>query len=491
MILGDGKAAGDAAHPRDTLDGLFRRAGVRHADIIALADPPDRHTIDGVEARWFTFAEADRAVSAIANTLRQFDLPADAVVAYQLPNTVENVLTFLGILRAGMIAAPLPLLWRKADIVAALTQVGAKVVITTTRAEAYVAAETAMQAAADLFPVRFVCGFGERLPDGIVSLDPLLSAGNAVTVPALPRDGDAARHVAAITWEITARGPVPVARSHAELLAAKPPLTAGDAPPSLLSATPPTSFAGIALTLLPWLTQGGTLHLHHGFDPETFIMQTGERHCGTLVVPGPLLEPLSDAGFFSLPDIRQVVALWRAPDMLTGAAPWHESPALIDAACFGELGIVYTARRRGEAPSPLQSSAALRLSRNDDGVLALSGAMVATADLAPGASDDDRPRLDRRFGGVVATGYRCRFEPRDESVTVTAPPSDLVGIGGYRLTRSEIETTASLFGDATIAVLPNALTGQRLAGAAEDGETVRALLAEQGSHALITGAFGA
>jgi hypothetical protein len=132
----------------------------------------------------------------------------------------------------------------------------------------------------------------------------------------------------------------------------------------------------------------------------------------------------------------------------------------------------------------------LRLSRNDDGVLALSGAMLPSGDLAPATPADDMPRLDRRFGDVVATGYRCRFEPRDESVTVTAPPPDLVAIGGYRLARSEIETTASLFGDTTIAVLPNALTGQRLAGMAEDGETVAALLAEQGTHALMTGAFG-
>ena len=74
---------------------------------------------------------------------------------------------------------------------------------------------------------------------------------------------------------------------------------------------------------------------------------------------------------------------------------------------------------------------------------------------------------------------------------MTAPPPDLVGIGGYRLARSEIETTVSLFGaDATVAVLPNALPGQRLAGAADDPDTVRALLAEQGIHALLAAAFG-
>ncbi len=47
-----------------------------------------------------------------------------------MPNTVDSVLTLLGVLRAGLIAMPLPLLWRRADAVAALSRVGAKALIT-------------------------------------------------------------------------------------------------------------------------------------------------------------------------------------------------------------------------------------------------------------------------------------------------------------------------------------------------------------------------
>ena len=36
-------------------------------------------------------------------------LPTDSIVGIQLPNIVENILAILGVLRAGMIAAPLPL----------------------------------------------------------------------------------------------------------------------------------------------------------------------------------------------------------------------------------------------------------------------------------------------------------------------------------------------------------------------------------------------
>jgi non-ribosomal peptide synthetase component E (peptide arylation enzyme) len=56
---------------RLTLDDLFRRAGVRHADAIALADP----------VRNLTFTQADRAISAMAARLRAFGLATDTIVA--------------------------------------------------------------------------------------------------------------------------------------------------------------------------------------------------------------------------------------------------------------------------------------------------------------------------------------------------------------------------------------------------------------------------
>jgi acyl-CoA synthetase (AMP-forming)/AMP-acid ligase II len=40
-------------------------------------------------------------------------LPTDTVVAMQLANTADSMIALLGILRARLIAAPLPLLWRR------------------------------------------------------------------------------------------------------------------------------------------------------------------------------------------------------------------------------------------------------------------------------------------------------------------------------------------------------------------------------------------
>ena len=109
--------------------GARRCAAVRGVDAIALSDPPNRGDIIGGEPRTLTYAQADRAISAFAARLRQLGLQTDTVVALQLPNTIESVIGLLGVVRAGMIAAQLPLLWRKRDIVNALRPLGAKVLV--------------------------------------------------------------------------------------------------------------------------------------------------------------------------------------------------------------------------------------------------------------------------------------------------------------------------------------------------------------------------
>jgi acyl-CoA synthetase (AMP-forming)/AMP-acid ligase II len=134
VILGDAKTA---TRPADgtaaTIDAVLRGPAGRRPEAPALADPPNREAFTDGAPRWLTYAETDRIVSAIAARLRKLGLHADAVVAVQLPNTVEAVLTILGVLRAGMIAAPLPLLWRSADAVAALGRIGTKAIVTTSR----------------------------------------------------------------------------------------------------------------------------------------------------------------------------------------------------------------------------------------------------------------------------------------------------------------------------------------------------------------------
>src|SRR5262245_43282334 len=288
MIDGEGvRLAATAA----TLDDLFRRAGVRHPHTLTLADPPNRDAFVWGAPRKLSFAQADRAISACAARLRCLGLQTDSIVAMHLPNTVESIIAFLGVLRAGMVAVPLPLLWRKAEITSALGRVGAKAIVTCSRIGTDAQAEIAMQSAADLFSVRHVCGFGHGLPDGLVSLDDIFSSDGIVAVsPRIGRDTS----VAAITFNLDGAGFVPISRSHVELVAGGLEIVratgaAADAP--VLSTIPITSFAGIALTMMPWLLCGGALHLHHAFETEAFAAQCRERsprgpsYCQRLLFP--------------------------------------------------------------------------------------------------------------------------------------------------------------------------------------------------------------
>src|SRR5882724_5068944 len=266
--------AADAPAVKATLDELFRRALSRNPDGVALVDPADRAAFTDGPARRLTYTQADRAISALASRLREFGLPTDAVVAIQLPNIVESVIALLAVARAGLIAAPLPLLWRHADAAAALSRVAARALIGCQRVGDAVHGDLAMQIAMETFTIRFLCGFGENLPDGVVPVDAIFD-GRDEPRP-IDRPGEAADHLALITFDITADGIVPVARNHNEMLAAglAVHLEAGIAPDTVfLGALAPASFATLASTVMPWLLSGGTLVLHHPFAPQVFASQ--------------------------------------------------------------------------------------------------------------------------------------------------------------------------------------------------------------------------
>src|ERR1044071_2667113 len=112
-----------------------------------------------------------------------------------------------------------------------------------------------MQIAAEIFPMRFVCGFGLKLADGIVPFDDLFTDHKVASLPPVRRESNPAAHVAAVTWETTHEGLIPVGRSHMELIAGGlAALLEGrlEQQAVVLASCPMYSFAGLALSVLPW-----------------------------------------------------------------------------------------------------------------------------------------------------------------------------------------------------------------------------------------------
>src|SRR5437016_57806 len=107
--------------------------------------------------------------------------PFGAHLALRLPagNVVASAET-----GAAMILAPLPLLWRRAD---AFARVGAKALITCGRVGDFKYGQFGMRVAAEVFAIRYVCGFGANLPDGVVPFDDLFTADKLDPIPPLER----------------------------------------------------------------------------------------------------------------------------------------------------------------------------------------------------------------------------------------------------------------------------------------------------------------
>jgi AMP-binding enzyme len=506
----------DPPHPANTgvdatLDDLFRAALARRPDAIALIDPPNRASFTDGVARQLTYAQADRMIADIAGRLCQMNLHADAVVGLQIANTIEGVLTFMAVLRAELIAMPLPLLWRRADAVGAIRRAGASALIVSGRIGATDHFDLAVNAAAEAFTVRQVCGFGPP-PDGAVSLDDLFAAvdlGRPAAVAseraAAPGRGD---HLAAVTWDVTANGPVPVARSGAQLIAGGLAVLLECRLPQnavILSTIPPGSFGGISMSLLPWLVAGGTLALHHPFDCTTFAEQCRDLHCDAVVIPGPLVAPLAAAGYLSAQSgLKSVVAAWRAPEQLRRNPDWRDAAtSLIDVQLFGEIGLIAARRGPNGKPAPIPlgpvlaprgadgALAVAEVATTATGTLALRGPMVPQSAFPPGAERTALPHFKAAADGFVDTGCAAEVGRDPDSLVVSGPPPGLVSFGGYRFAVGELTGIINgLDRSGTLAVRPDALAGHRLAGTATNQEAIRMALRGIGANPLLVEAFG-
>jgi len=484
-----------------TLDGLFRRLLARQPDALALGDPLDKLRVTGQPPRQLTFAQADRAIAALSAHFVEAGLPANSVIAVQLPNTIEFVLTVLAAHRAGLVVALLPQLWRQAELTVALNRTGARAVVTMSRIDGVNHADLAMNAAVEAFSIRHVCGFGSDLPEGMASLDEVMANGSA-TIPAI-QDG---RRAAIISFDVTADGFRAVPRTHLNLIAAGLAIFLESGAPqgaAMLSAFSPSSFAGITSSLVLWLLSGGTLALHHPFDGDVLERQIGEQACDVLIAPAPLALRLAEAGMLSrAPALRHVIGLWRAPEQVASSPVWPgDGAALTDVYLFGEAGLFGARRADDGASVPIKpgpqsaprdaedASVTGEILLTPKGTLALRGPMIPVAAYAPPAPMSNsliaQPPLDH-----VDTGYAARLDRTTSTICITAPPSGIMAVGGYRFLAHDLQEWAKRLGQgALLTALPDRLSGHRLAGRAQDNARAREALLELGLNPLMSEAF--
>jgi hypothetical protein len=359
-----------------------------------------------------------------------------------------------------------------------------------------------MNAAAEAFSIRHVCGFGSDLPEGMSPLDQAMARPSNVA-RSIIQDG---RKAAIISFDVTSEGFRAVPRTHLSVIAGGLALSIeSDVPQgaSMMSAFAPSSFAGLSSSLAVWLLSGGTMVLHHPFDGEVLEQQIREHRCETLVAPAQLAFKLDELDLASrLPSLHNVIGLWRSPEQVASSPPWASRQAsLTDAYLFGEAGLFAALRVEDGMPAPVRpgmqgvpretpgTSISGEILLTPKGTLGLRGPMVAVAAYAPPPPPSDSlmapPPRD-----YVDTEYAARIDKSTGAIIITAPPSGVMSVGGYRFLASDLQEWSRRLGQgALITALPDRLSGHRLAGRAQDNARAREALLELGLNPLMVEAF--
>lgn len=443
--------------PEIALDALFRRNVVTRGDERAILDH------DGVS---LSYLETATAVASIAAQIASLRLPPDSVIALHLPNGRELVLALLAVMRSGLIAVPMPVAWRKADLVRACREAEAAALITSAHYTAENLPELAVQVAIEVFELSFPCAFGASLPDGILPLDYSTASDPSFANAAITD----ARSSGIGTLQPASGGVRLVFHRDEELLAAglgamlAGNIQSGD---RIVSAVSFSSLAGLAAAFVPWLLSGGCITLLPDFPAENGLVLDAKTHLvaaagaiNTLcaLTPGP---------------IASACAVHFGGTSSVANLPPANAVTLVDAIALSEYAIVALPRiergvvasiplgevRAGDAGVAAPVIAETNIER---GQLQLRGAAI------PKDAINDQPWLDTGFTAHPTDTGRCN---------VGAPP-ELLHIGGLRFDLPDLERrvrSAALV--AAVYAIPDPVLGMRLVIESERTEdTTRALL---------------
>ena len=171
-------------HPRFTpvqaeewrRDGLWAEHTLAHyVERNANQQPGEVGVAD--ESRQLTFAELRDMAWSLAGSLAEAGLDDESVVAVQLPNVVETVVTYYALCRLGCVIVPRMMIYRRSEVSDAIDRTGARCFITVDEHRGFDHASMAMELAASCPSLEQVVVLGET-PRGALNLEDLISAGD-------------------------------------------------------------------------------------------------------------------------------------------------------------------------------------------------------------------------------------------------------------------------------------------------------------------------
>ena len=244
----------------------------------AIVDPLNKEALVGTASERVRYADFDRAVEATASALRAEGIDKDDIVLVQLPNCWELAMLYLAVARAGAVISPMPMQWRAKEItyVAELTQ--AKAMITVNTFHGFGHRAMAEEVARKVPTLKKIYTYEDVRRMIQEKPDPAL---NVIRV-----DAD---DIFTLCWtsgtEADPKG-CPLSHNNWRCQAAIA-LASGMEPGDvMLTAGPLVNMASVGTIYVPWLRFGGTVILHHPFDPQLLLKQMVQEQIQyTLLVP--------------------------------------------------------------------------------------------------------------------------------------------------------------------------------------------------------------
>jgi acyl-CoA synthetase (AMP-forming)/AMP-acid ligase II len=281
-----------------TLFDAFLSNVERFPDQEAVVDPPDRATFTDGAPRRLTWSELLRDVEHLSAVLYEHGLRRDDIVVVQLPNFVEQVVTYLACHRLGIVVSPLPPAYREHEIGHALHLTHAKALVTSARIGKHRHADM-MASMRDTYPlVSTLLVWGSDVPKGAASLDHEMARN--ITLDTVKDYAASIRlsadDVVTICWTSgTEASPKGVPRSsnewywQAKGTVAAVGLRAGM---RVLNPFPLVNMGGMSFGFVGWLLEGATLVQHQPFDLDVFLRQIRDERIDYTVAAPTILNRL-------------------------------------------------------------------------------------------------------------------------------------------------------------------------------------------------------